>query len=130
MTIEILNQDLQTFVRVSNEILTSVCQILALLIIAFGVGRAVVIFFSHVIQQKDLAKAFQKSRLAMGYSFSLSLSFLVGATILKTMISSQWDELARLGVLILIRTALNLLLERATKNAMTDPTIPNPALTN
>ncbi|OKH10974.1 hypothetical protein NIES208_17970 [[Limnothrix rosea] IAM M-220] len=115
-----MNQDLQYFVYLFNGILTSVCQILALVVIAFGVVRAVVIFFNQIIREKDIAKAFQDSRLAMGYSFSLSLSFLVGATILKTMISSQWDELARLTILIFIRTALNLLLERATKITVTD----------
>ena len=34
-------------------------------------------------------EAFQKSRLMMGYAFSLGLSFLIGASILKTMILSQ-----------------------------------------
>ena len=34
------------------------------------------------------------------------------------MISSQWDDLARLIVIILIRTALNLLLEQATKSGL------------
>lgn len=51
----------------------------------------------------------------MGYSFSLGLSFWVGASILKTMISSEWDDIAQLVVTIGIRTALNFLLERATR---------------
>ncbi|MGD1927921.1 MAG: DUF1622 domain-containing protein [Leptolyngbyaceae cyanobacterium] len=51
----------------------------------------------------------------MGYAFSLELSFLIGASILKTMISRQWNDIAQLVVTIVIRTALNLLLERAHK---------------
>ena len=51
----------------------------------------------------------------MGYIFSLGLSFLIGASILKTMISSQWNDIAQLVVIILSRTVLNLLLERANR---------------
>lgn len=53
----------------------------------------------------------------MGYSFSLGLSFLVGASILKTMLSSQWEDITRLVIIIAVRTALNLLLERAIRNS-------------
>ncbi|MGB2926749.1 MAG: DUF1622 domain-containing protein [Limnothrix sp.] len=115
MNIYLLNENLKIFVQLSNGILTSLCQILALTIIAFGVIRALLIFLDETLLKKETSQAFQKSRLMMGYSFSLGLSFLIGATIMKTMISSQWDDLARLAVIILIRTTLNLLLERATK---------------
>ncbi|NJN76151.1 MAG: DUF1622 domain-containing protein [Synechococcaceae cyanobacterium RL_1_2] len=85
------------------------------MIIAFGVIRGLFIFIKETLFSQETAQAFQHSRLVMGYSFSLGLSFLIGATILRTMVSSQWDDLARLAVIILIRTTVNLLLERATK---------------
>ena len=47
--------------------------------------------------------------------FSLGLSFLIGASILKTMMSSQWDDFARLSAIIGVRTVLNLLLERSIR---------------
>jgi uncharacterized membrane protein len=53
----------------------------------------------------------------MGYSFSLALSFLIGATILKTMISSRWDDIARLAAIIAVRTVLNYLLLQAISKA-------------
>lgn len=49
----------------------------------------------------------------MGYSFSLGLSFLIGSTILKTMISSRWDDIARLTAIIAVHTLLNYLLLQA-----------------
>ena len=88
---------------------------LALVVIAIGVIRALLIFLNQTLVQHQTFKAFQNSRLMMGYSFSLGLSFLIGASILKTMISSQWNDIAQLVVTILIRTTLNLLLERATR---------------
>lgn len=118
--IGIINESLRLTVQVANEFLTSFCQILALMVIAFGVIRALFIFIQETVFRKDIDQAFQKSRLMMGYSFSLGLSFLIGATILKTMISSQWDDLARLAIIIFIRTTLNFLLERATKMSVLD----------
>jgi uncharacterized membrane protein len=115
LNIHLLNQELKIFVQLSNEILTSICQLLALMIIAFGVIRGLFIFLKETLLRKETSQAFQQSRLMMGYSFSLGLSFLIGATILRTMVSSQWDDLARLAVIIVIRTTVNLLLERATK---------------
>ncbi len=106
------------FVQTCNGILISILQMLASMVIAIGVMRALFIFLSETLQKRQTFEAFQNSRLMMGYSFSLGLSFLIGASILGTMISSQWDDLARLIVIILIRTALNLLLEQATKSGL------------
>ncbi|MGJ3245350.1 MAG: DUF1622 domain-containing protein [Elainellaceae cyanobacterium] len=102
--------DIALIVRVFNEILTSICQLLAIFIIAVGVIRALVIFLKDLLWKEQSPEAFQKSRLAMGYSFSLGLSFLVGASILKTMFSSKWDDIARLAAIIAVRTILNYLL--------------------
>lgn len=49
----------------------------------------------------------------MGYYFSLGLSVLIGATILKTMVSSHLDDIARLAAIIAVRTVLNYLLLQA-----------------
>ncbi len=72
--------------------------------------RALIIFLKDLLFKPQTTEAFQRSRLAMGYSFSLGLSFLVGASILKTMISSRWDDIARLILIIAVRTILNYLL--------------------
>lgn len=102
--------DIVAFVRELSLILTSVCQLLALFVIAVGVSKAMVIFLRDLLFKEQTPEAFERSRLAMGYSFSLGLSFLVGASILKTMFSSRWDDIARLAAIIMVRTALNYLL--------------------
>ncbi len=102
--------DIVAIVRALSLILTSVCQLLALFVIAVGVSKAMVIFLRDLLFQAQTPEAFERSRLAMGYSFSLGLSFLVGASILKTMFSSRWDDIARLAAIIMVRTVLNYLL--------------------
>ncbi|WOD38089.1 DUF1622 domain-containing protein [Nodosilinea sp. E11] len=117
MDIELLGTNLAGLVRAFSGILISTCQLLAIFVISVGIVRALVIFLRSSLFKPQTPVAFQRSRLAMGYSFSLGLSFLVGASILKTMLSSQWEDIARLVIIIAVRTTLNLLLERAIRNS-------------
>ena len=110
-----LQLTLRSWVLLCNSLLMSLCQLLALLIIAIGVLQALSIYLQQALIRRKLDIAFQQSRLRLGYSFSLGLSFLIGATILKTMTSSEWNDIARLGIVIGIRTVINLLLERAIR---------------
>ncbi len=105
-----MSESLALTVQLCYELLTSLCQLLALFVIFVGIMRALIIFLKDLLFKPQTTEAFQRSRLAMGYSFSLGLSFLVGASILKTMISSRWDDLARLILIIAVRTILNYLL--------------------
>jgi uncharacterized membrane protein len=102
-----------TIVKRLDVILISICQLLALFVIAVGISRAVLIYLKGLVTHMPAATAFQQSRLTMGYAFSLGLSFLVGATILKTMNSSQWEDIARLAAIITVRTIINYLLLQA-----------------
>ncbi|MGP1375085.1 MAG: DUF1622 domain-containing protein [Almyronema sp.] len=124
MTLEAVGLQISSWVQGLNVILTSVCQLLALFVIAIGIIRALVIFLKDALLKPQTADAFQRSRLVMGYSFSLGLSFLIGATILKTMISSRWDDIARLAAIIAVRTALNYLLLRAIATSSDSATAP------
>ncbi|WP_254564041.1 DUF1622 domain-containing protein [Oscillatoria sp. HE19RPO] len=117
MNLQGIETGMTTLVISGNIILTSLCQLLAILVIGLGVTRALIIFVKDALLKPQTMEAFQRSRLVMGYSFSLGLSFLIGATILKTMISSQWDDIARLVAIIAVRTVLNYLLLQAIAKA-------------
>lgn len=113
MALESFSQNVAFMVRLLNSLLISFCQLLALVIILSGVVRALLVYVNDGLLKGATAEAFQNSRLSMSYAFSLGLSFLIGASILKTMISSQWDDFVRLCAIIGVRTILNLLLERS-----------------
>ncbi|MBF2078767.1 MAG: DUF1622 domain-containing protein [Synechococcales cyanobacterium T60_A2020_003] len=119
MEIDAIQSSIASTVLVLNSILISTCQLLAIFVISVGIIRALVIYLSESLLKTQSPESFQRSRLEMGYSFSLGLSFLIGSTIMKTMVSSQREELGRLITIIGVRTALNLLLERAI--AQTSP---------
>ena len=56
----------------------------------------------------------------MGYAFSLGLSFLVGASILKTTIAPSWNDIGQLAAIIILRTILNYLLLQAIERSSND----------
>ena len=89
------------------------CQLLALFAIVIGIAKGFVIYCQNIFTVSRAAIAFQTSRLAMGYSFSLGLSFLIGASILKTTIAPTWNDIAQLAAIIALRTTINFLLLRA-----------------
>lgn len=113
MTFDILETEISEVVILLNAILINLCHLLALFVIGMGVTKAIFIFLKDGLLNHNNQESFQNSRLAMGYSFSLGLSFLIGATILQTIISSRWDDIGRLTAIIAVRTLLNYLLLQA-----------------
>lgn len=96
-----------------NGWVVSLCQLLALFVIVTGIIKALIIYCKHIFTNSRSAIAFQASRLELGYSFSLGLSFLVGGSILKTTIAPTWNDIGQLTAIIAIRTVLNYLLLQA-----------------
>ncbi|MEQ9553451.1 MAG: DUF1622 domain-containing protein [Coleofasciculus sp. G3-WIS-01] len=109
--------DMETLVRSLNSIVVNICQLLALFVISIGIIKALFIFLKHNLFNFQSATAFQESRLQMGYSFSLGLGFLIGASILKTTIAPKWNDIGQLAAIIAIRTVLNYLLLQAITNS-------------
>lgn len=111
---------LLTLVENLNSWVVSLCQLLALFVIVTGIIKALIIYCKHIFSNSRSAIAFQASRLELGYSFSLGLSFLVGASILKTTIAPTWNDIGQLAAIIALRTVLNYLLLQAIDNSCND----------
>jgi uncharacterized membrane protein len=109
-----------TLVKTLNGWVVSLCQLLALFVIVTGIIKALIIYCKYVFTDSQSAIAFQASRLELGYSFSLGLSFLVGGSILRTTVAPTWNDLGKLAVIIAIRTVLNYLLLQAIDKSSND----------
>lgn len=107
----------EEFVLMTNNWVTNFAQIFATIVIFFGIVRALWNFFKEVFTKKGTIETLEETRLELGYSFSLGLSFLIGASILKTMVAPNWNAIGQLSVIILIRTVLNYFLTANIKNA-------------
>ncbi len=99
-----------------NDMIVNTCQLLAMVVIFIGIVKALLIYIKDVLFNKKAIEAIAESRLEIGHSFSLGLSFLIGASILKTIIAPTWNDIGQLAAIIGIRTALNYFLLKDVEN--------------
>jgi len=99
-----------------NDVIVNVCQVLAMIVILMGISKALLVYAKDIMFAKKSYSAFQETRMEIGHSFSLGLAFLIGASILKTIIAPTWDDIGKLAAIIAIRTALNFFLTKDVEN--------------
>ena len=96
---------------------SNMAQILAILVIVAGMIKAATYYIKDVFFNKQASRGVHESRLELGHAFSLGLSFLIGASILYTVIAPTWDDIGKLAAIIAIRTVLNYFLTRELDTA-------------
>jgi len=80
------------------------------IIILIGVVLAFIEFVKVLSSAKP--NGYTKIRLLLARYLALALEFQLAADILSTAISPSWDQIGKLGVIAVIRTALNFFLTR------------------
>ena len=94
------------------NLVTSFAHLTAIIVIVIGITKAFLIFIIDVFTKQESRKAIKESRMEIGHAFSLALSFLIGASILRTTIAPTWNDIGQLASIIAIRTILNYFLMR------------------
>ncbi len=110
---------------IAFSILIMLVEIMGAFIIASGVIRAIWHYVEQLFGQYhplDISAL----RIQLGQSMVLALEFQVAADILKTTLSSTWEDLLRLGAIIVLRTVLNYLLEHELKTLEVSSPFPPP----
>ena len=83
------------------EISASVLELVGIVIIIVGSFRALLLLIKRIIEKKPFRVATD-----LGRALSLALEFKMGAEIIKTVIIHNLEELAILGIVIVIRALL------------------------
>ena len=83
------------------EISASILELIGILIIIIGTVRALVRLVDSIVKKKGFHVA-----MDLGKALSLALEFKMGAEIIKTVIIHNMEELAILGIVIIIRALL------------------------
>lgn len=83
------------------EISASVLELIGIIIIVVGSCRALIRLLKCVIEKKNFHVV-----IDLGKALSLALEFKMGAEIIKTVIIHNLEELAILGIVIIIRALL------------------------
>ena len=101
--------------EVFEEIFIEVVEILIIPIELIGVliilVAAVKNFIGYIRRQKGV-------RLALAQSLETALEFKLASEILRTVVVQEWEEIAIVGAIILLRAALTLLIHWEVKNEM------------
>jgi len=90
------------------------------LVIAIGVGRAIVGYVRTCCMGRK-SRDHTGLRITLGRSMVLALEFQVAADILKTGLSPTWQDILLLSAIIALRTVLNILMERELEFLCPDP---------
>lgn len=80
------------------------------IIIGLGILSAAYQFLRALIPPQ--VESYNRIRLMLARYLALALEFQLGADILSTAISPNWDQIGKLGAIAVIRTALNFFLTR------------------
>jgi len=99
------------FIEPFTRYAVSVIDAVALIVICFGTLEAVLSILKVVATRSD---THERREVWIRYARWLvaGLTFQLAADILETSITTDWESVARLGLIALIRTALNYFLER------------------
>ena len=84
------------------------------IIIGLGVLAALYYFVRSLAPPQ--IKGYSEIRLTLSRFLVLALEFQVGADILSTAIAPSWDQIGKLGAIVVIRTALNYFLTKEMRD--------------
>ena len=93
------------FIYPFAEISAHVLEFIGIIIIIVGSFRALWRLFKHIVKRADFSVVTE-----LGKALSLALEFKMGAEIIKTVIIHNLEELAILGIVILIRALLSFII--------------------
>lgn len=80
-------------------------EVLGAAIVGVGVFHTIYRYFLSVLKRHALS--FDQIRISFARYLALALEFQLGADILSTAIAPSWEQIGKLGVIAIIRTALN-----------------------
>jgi uncharacterized membrane protein len=106
-------------INTATEYIAAFSQIFAMIVIVIGMLKASVSFMKDSLFKKESREAMNETKMELGHSFSLGLGFLIGASILKTVVAPTWDDIGKLSAIMAIRTILNYFLTKDIKDINT-----------
>jgi uncharacterized membrane protein len=78
-------------------------------IMTYGAVKSTILFVRSVFVRQNLLPII---RVDLGKHLALGLEFLVGKDIIESIVHPTWDDLGKLGVIIALRTILQIFLAR------------------
>jgi uncharacterized membrane protein len=112
-----LFEQIEARVRFGVEWLRLLVEGLGALVIAVGVGIAILGLIHHALVARG--QSFTSIRLSFARYLTLALELQLAADILSTSVAPTWERIGKLAAIAIIRTALNYFLSRELKDERT-----------
>jgi len=109
---------MENMISVLSGFIMHIFHLMAILVLTVGITKAMYIYIKDALLGVRAVLAIQESRLELGHSFSLGLGFLIGGSILNTILAPTWDDIGQLASIIAIRTILNYFLLRGINSSV------------
>ena len=106
-------ESFQPFITHLALSLKMAADVISMIIILIGIMLTLVSLFRTAFSSGE--KDFFKTRFVLSRSLMLALEFLIAADILVSAVAPTWDQLGKLGVIVLIRVVLSFFLSRDIK---------------
>lgn len=103
---------MQTIAKTIASYVVIFAETAAAFIIVAGALHAFWIFMRRAIFKAQCYREITLGRMKLGHSLLLGLDFLIGADILRTVVTPNWNDIGQLASIIAIRTILNFFLMR------------------
>lgn len=87
-------------------------EFVAAVVIAGAAVQALVAVVRSAWRREPGRAPSERIRIRLGQWLSLALEFELAADILRTAVAPSWDDIGKLGAIVVIRTVINLFLER------------------
>ncbi len=99
------------------ERLTFYIGLFGYVVIYWGILKSLYQFFqSELYKKQDVhSKSLDQIRLMLGKYLSFGLEIFIGRDIVATILSPTWQEIERLGAIVVIRIVMNFFLNRDIK---------------
>lgn len=95
----------ENIIQCLAKIVTSTLELIGILVIVIGSLRSIYYYIRNLFFKKHY-----NIKISLGNTLALGLEFKMGAEIIKTVIVRNLDELAILGIIILLRAVLAFLI--------------------
>lgn len=95
----------ENIIQCLAKIVTSTLELIGILVIVIGSLRSIFYYIKNICFKKHY-----NIKISLGNTLALGLEFKMGAEIIKTVIVRNLDELAILGIIILLRAVLAFLI--------------------
>lgn len=115
-------KNLEAQVQSGVEWLRLLIEALGALVIAVGVGIAVIGLIGHALSARGTS--FTPIRLSLARYLTLALELQLAADILSTSVAPTWDRIGKLAAIAVIRTALNYFLNKEMQEERNSEDVP------